>query len=740
MVNSKINTFKSVKDKKPNGIMDFHDYLSKIKGGEWQDLVLGVRNGTANKSDAPTVTCSGTFTERNANSMLTHSGILAIDIDKDDNDHLDLPEVIKSLNESSFVYAYHKSIRGFGYVVYIKIKPDRHLDSFLFIEKAFANDLNIIIDKSCKDICRLRFISYDPDLYINDSAKTLNKFLPKKEVIQLNPDRQIIYLDSDIKSIADQIRIGKINLVESYYDWMNIGFAIAGTFGDAGEDLFHIVSAQSGKYSEVDCSKKYKNFSRRGTSKIPIDHFFNLCQKNGIEVISKSTKRKVDKIKNIRSEMPNDTLESIKSVMLADHNMSSPDDYEILGKVMTLPLNSLIVSDSNKYITEIETILKEYDIKFNEITRKVEINGKELNDMYFSKIYITLLKSVDEKFSQQIVYSIIDSIAEPFNPIIEWFQKNRHLHNKEAALTCMPELLSCFECENIYIDDNGNRHEMADFHEYFLPRWLCGVVSSAHGIYSLLILVLCGKQGVGKSEFFMNLLPDDLKKYCATSKLDRDKDDEILMTQKLILFDDEFGGKSKQDEKKLKALSSSQHFSVRKSYGRNHEDLQRIAVLGGTTNEDTVINDITGNRRIIPMTIKKFDIDRFKAIDKDLLWAEIYYLWEKDKKGWMLSQDNISLLNMATTDNVETSAEEELLFRYFTTSEAGSIGCEYLTTTDIANYILQFSEIKFSLKRLGMILKKNGYEAISKKLNGKPVKVYTVKKLTIEEVAHELAR
>ena len=52
------------------------------------------------------------------------------------------------------------------------------------------------------------------------------------------------------------------------------------------------------------------------------------------------------------------------------------------------------------------------------------------------------------------------------------------------------------------------------------------------------------------------------------------------MTKKILIVDDEFGGKNKSDYKKLKNLSSKQHFSVRRPYGKVSEDLERIAVLG----------------------------------------------------------------------------------------------------------------------------------------------------------------
>ena len=74
------------------------------------------------------------------------------------------------------------------------------------------------------------------------------------------------------------------------------------------------------------------------------------------------------------------------------------------------------------------------------------------------------------------------------------------------------------------------------------------------GDYSLAILVLCGDQGIGKTNFFRNLLPAELRSYYGESKLDAGKDDEILMCKKIILCDDEFGGKSKQEEETQRTI------------------------------------------------------------------------------------------------------------------------------------------------------------------------------------------
>ena len=43
--------------------------------------------------------------------------------------------------------------------------------------------------------------------------------------------------------------------------------------------------------------------------------------------------------------------------------------------------------------------------------------------------------------------------------------------------------------------------------DIYLKKWLLGLIGSAFGTYSLMILVIAGEQGIKKTEFFRNLLP-----------------------------------------------------------------------------------------------------------------------------------------------------------------------------------------------------------------------------------------
>ena len=190
-------------------------------------------------------------------------------------------------------------------------------------------------------------------------------------------------------------------------------------------------------------------------------------------------------------------------------------------------------------------------------------------------------------------------------------------------------------------------------------------------------------------------------------------------------MDDEFGGKSKKDEKRFKEITSKQIFNLREPYGKANVDLERLATLCGTTNEMAILSDPTGNRRLLPILIKTINHKLYNSIDKDLLFVQAY---REIQKGfdYSLTKEEIKLLNDSTSDFEQVDQVEELFQLYF--SDDSSYGnIEYLTNTEILSRIQNISNMKIGTsKRLGQILKKLGFKQINKRINGVPKKVYEV--------------
>ena len=175
-----ISYFNNVNHTEQGMSLSFTDFLDKVRDGYWQDQILKYRTNKTqdNKRALPLVTISGLFKERNNNSLITHSGLIAIDIDGLKN----LNHIRELICCDNNFYATFVSCGGSGLCAIAKIDPKLHLESFHYLSKYLYEKYNIIeVDESCKDISRARFVSYDPDLYINkDAVKIKVEAYPKK--------------------------------------------------------------------------------------------------------------------------------------------------------------------------------------------------------------------------------------------------------------------------------------------------------------------------------------------------------------------------------------------------------------------------------------------------------------------------------------------------------------------------------------------------------------------------------
>jgi predicted P-loop ATPase len=198
------------------------------------------------------------------------------------------------------------------------------------------------------------------------------------------------------------------------------------------------------------------------------------------------------------------------------------------------------------------------------------------------------------------------------------------------------------------------------------------------------------------------------------SQLDRGKDDEILMCQSLLIFDDEFSGKSKQDAKHMKRILSAPSFTLREPYGRNNVTLKRIATLCGTCNELDVLNDPTGNRRFIVFeVVGQFDYKLYNSIDKEQLFAQCVEFVNNGLTS-DLEGDFVNLMEQVSEDFLEISIEEELLLQHFNANDTNVRTRQWMPTTMIKDYLEENSNQKLSIKRLGQMLRKHNFERIKR--------------------------
>ena len=204
--------FSNARSTTPIGEMNFTEYALKTRLGEWAQLTEEVRKHIGNdeeyaeaKKAVPAVTLSGVFKTRKASEIVKHSGLLLMDVDFKDNN----PEMIEAFPgkaiSDEYILAYHKSVGGKGYAVIFLIDPKKHVEGFASLSYYLLTEYGLTVDKSCKDVSRMRFVSYDPDMYVNESAKEWDRY----DLGQFKEDgRKLKKFEGKRPELSNTIRIG----------------------------------------------------------------------------------------------------------------------------------------------------------------------------------------------------------------------------------------------------------------------------------------------------------------------------------------------------------------------------------------------------------------------------------------------------------------------------------------------------------------------------------------------------
>jgi predicted P-loop ATPase len=703
-----ISSYKNVHDKQDKDI-EIDNFLEGIRSGRWQDIALEVRNAPNKevrdliKKKAPLVTISGSFAERKVEGLRKHSNFIAIDID-----NLDDPDATKKrIQNDQYIYAAFISISGQGLCLVIKIDGSRHLDAFNAIAAYLYNEYQLIVDQSGKDISRARFVSYDPFIIQNSKSATFKKYLPKKKEYK---QAKVVVIKSDFDSIIDQMDKKGLNLCEDYSEWIRIAYALVSEFGEEGRNYFHTLSSHSSKYNSIDCDSQFdaclKNHSESKGKKSSIGTIYFHAKQNAIDVYSEYTKSIMrhatsQRAAGLSSDAIIETLEKHGGI-------SAADSKEIIDQIVSKDIKF----KSENVSEDIAAYIKTFDLRKNLITRKVELTGRPIDDSDLNSLFLDS-KGVFKESTKDLITSIIFSNRIPsYNPLHEFFEEELYQFNGDNWPNIQLLLSSV-------ITDTAD----ADF---FILRWLLSAVASAYGHKSELVLVFCGeKQGTGKTHWFRYLLPKKLRYLYAESKMDAGKDDEILMCGKLFINDDEYGGKSKREEKRMKELTSKEFINVREPYGRVSVDLKRLAVFCGTSNEIQILSDPTGNRRIIPIHILGIDHDLYNQCDKEGLWRELYCMFQMGAEYTILRED-IERLNAATEMYKLSTPEDDLIHKKISPGTSTSFG-EWMSLTDIQQFLIMDTKFNYlNTQRIGSILTQLGFRKERRGARGQKVMMYYI--------------
>lgn len=722
--------------KETRKIITLPELFAIIRGTDYKIVIEKIRaepdkakRDEFKKALLAAVTVSGTFRERRTTGLIRHSGFICIDFDGVSDGKIG--QIKSKLKEDKNVFGFFTSASGKGLAVIVKIDPLRHAESFLALEKYFYEQYGLVADAGCKDVSRLRFFSHDPDAFTNFQSNVFNKF-PKEDKKPKKHYVEVPATNSDIGRIVNQALQKNIDITDgTYAEWQRLAASLS-TLGETGRDYFQSLSQFHPKYDHAQTDRKFSNFLETATGNITIGTFFYFAKRAGLDTNAEKPKKIVEICREVKKNAKLTVENAIKrlqdkNVICAEEDViSNNDDIELVKKVYekTDIAEGVGIQEIEEYI------LENYKIKRNEISDCLEFEGgAALTDNDFSEIYIETKKEFPLVKKSDVV-DIVNCKFSNYNPIKDFIEANRCLIAEGKTLGLTGVLAACITT------DTGTSSEGmdADYQDYFMRKWLIGLVASVYGHVSPLLLALSGKGNTGKSEFFRRLFPAELKKYNVQTKIGIDKDSKASMCRYLLIVDDELSGKSRMEEKHLKELTSTEFFTYRPPYGRSDVTKRRLAVLCGTTNDDAVLSDPSGNRRIIPIKVLSIDQEKYNSIDKTALFMEIVRLYEAGEK-WELTTEDIARLERGTVDHVAENFEQDIILKYFRKpmDDYEKKQAVFMTSTDIVLALEQSgTKQKLLPRKIGMNLRLLRFDRTTKRIHGVPTYGYLVVKNEVD--------
>lgn len=262
----------------------------------------------------------------------------------------------------------------------------------------------------------------------------------------------------------------------------------------------------------------------------------------------------------------------------------------------------------------VRILLLEFNIKYDNFTYNIIIDDRPFEEFDIGKIqrYLSINYFFLRKVSQSMVYEAIlqtakknefDSAKDYFTSLV--WDKVPRLDTWLSSVYGTPE---------------------DEYHRTVGSNFLKGMVKRVMypGCKFDYVFVVEGEQGTRKSTS-LSILGADW--YVETTMSTETKDFFMQFTGNMIIEFSEGETMSRTDTKRMKAIVTTQVDKFRPPYEKTVKEFKRRCVFTMTTNNDQYLKDETGNRRWLPISLRReggADTD-WLIENRDQLFAEAYH-------------------------------------------------------------------------------------------------------------------
>ena len=322
------------------------------------------------------------------------------------------------------------------------------------------------------------------------------------------------------------------------------------------------------------------------------------------------------------------------------------ENVQTAGTPAESVIETSIKTTGNKLSVKLEKFLTtHYEFRYNVLTEQAEVRmkGKDKFRPVTQRVANTLCLAAQEEgiacWDKDVLRLLNSERLTDYHPLLTYMAELPEWDGIDRV-TPLAERIS------------SERIWMKGFH-----RWLLGIAAQWSGqmnrcANSLAPMLISTCQGMGKSTFCRQLMPDSLADYYTDSF---DLNSQGACEQKLSLFGlinlDEYDKLSPRKLPLLKNLMQMTSLHYRKAHRVQYSHLPRMASFIGTSNRKDLLNDPTGSRRYLCIEVNE-KIDNtpvehkqlFAQLKTELADGERYWFDAEEEKELMIHNEAYYIL------------------------------------------------------------------------------------------------
>jgi hypothetical protein len=690
--------------------------LEEIRSGTYKHAIVYLRKSkTENKLEAyekakkslPAFTPSAKFVGgRKMEFLAEYSNLLILDIDK--LSPTDLKTGSNLANQNEFTYASFISPSGNGLKILVKIDTPKteHKESFLAVQDHYEKLLNLEIDKSGKDVTRLCFYSFDPNLYLNENAAVFTS-VAKQSVITdraaNTATHDSLFTSHDSEAIYNHC----IKFTEKKVQYANgsrnvFVHQLACNLNRKGVSLQEALG-----YILTDFGYDEKEVTQAVNSAYGNSHEFG----KSIELKKRHPepaegKKAISKSESSRAKARDD-----------EHDDKDPSSFgggweEDDDKPKPTQIDRLELFLTNKYI-----------FRHNIVSGKLEFQyfGKKkwhvMNDFIENSILRECLKARIRTNLSSLRNLLNSDFCPLYNPFEDYFFNLPSYDEKTDYITELANTITTTK---------------QDLWQQCFKKWLVAMVGCVldDKVINHTVIVFSGKQGLGKTTWVEKLVPKPLKEYLFSGTINPNNKDTLVQLSECMLINlDELENLNRSEIGSLKEIITKTQIRMRRAYGHNNETMPRRASFAGSVNTAQFLNDSTGSRRFLCFELEGIQYQH--KVDINMAFSQALFLFKSDFRHWF-DQEEIKSITLNNEQYQLHSPEEELLLTWFEPCEKENANA-FFNASQIAAKLAERAKININdgtINKLGKALKKHNFIRLKKY----GIYVYAVNEKTYEEV------